>query len=139
MAGEGRISSDSVTESSPLLGSGPVPAVTETQSLRAHNRRIFLLSLFVNLLASSAGGFLGIPQTRLVEDVLCHEYYGRALSLDVPIDEDLCKAEPIQSDLSYIIAMQAALIAGVSLAAAFPWSLAADRYVRLNPRLTCAT
>lgn len=138
MADERRRSSDGVTESSPLLGSGPAPAITETASRRAHNRRIYLLTLLANLLASSAGGFTQIPQTRLVEDVLCHEYYGMASNLDLPIDEDLCKGESIQSDLSYIIAIQSALGAGIGLAAAFPWSLLADRYgqIRSSSHLT---
>lgn len=86
--------------------------------------------LFANLLASASGGFLAIPTTRLIEDVLCREYYSE-LNIDLdrgaPIDEGLCKTESIQSNLSFILAIQSAAIATVSLLAAFPWSLAADR------------
>lgn len=73
-----------------------------------------------------------IPQARLIEDVLCHDYYNRAQSLDVPIDEKLCKAEWIQAELAYIMAITSALSAGVGLVATFPWSLVADRFVSLT-------
>lgn len=72
-----------------------------------------------------------IPQARLIEDVLCHDYYNRAQSLDVPIDEKQCKAEWIQAELAYIIAITSALSAGLGLVATFPWSLVADRFVSL--------
>lgn len=73
-----------------------------------------------------------IPQARLIEDVLCHDYYNRAQSLDVPIDEKLCKAEWIQAELAYIMAITSALSAGLGLVATFPWSLLADRFDSLT-------
>lgn len=133
MSDEDRTSSN---EASPLLGSRPghrrFASVASLKSIhvpQAHDKTtiVNLLCLIV-LLASSAGGFLQIPQARLIEDVLCHEYYDRAQSLEVPIDEKLCKVESIQSELAYILAITSALSAGLGLVATFPWSLVADRY-----------
>ncbi|KAJ4397730.1 hypothetical protein N0V93_001965 [Gnomoniopsis smithogilvyi] len=135
MPDEDRISSD---EASPLLGSRPghrrFASVASLKSI--HVPQVHKKSTIINLicltilLASSSGGFLQIPQARLIEDVLCHEYYDSAKSLDVPIDEQLCKAESIQGDLAYIIAITSALSAGVGFAATFPWSLVADKVGR---------
>lgn len=126
------MAADGFTESSPLLqGSEPASATTDHRAAKrtkTNNNKTIWATLLANLLASSAGGFLTIPTTRLVEDVLCHQYYGEAHNFDVPIDESLCKEQSIQSRLSFVIATQSALIACVGLLAAFPWSLAADRY-----------
>lgn len=124
------MAADGLTESSPLLqGAGPADATSEHRAARARKNKILRTALLANLLASSAGGFFTIPMTRLIEDALCRQHYGEAQNLDTPIDERLCKDQSIQSRLSFIIATQSSLIAGVSLLAAFPWSLAADRYV----------
>lgn len=133
MPNEDRTSSD---EASPLLGSRPghrrFASVASLKSIhvpQVHGKStiINLICLTV-LLASGAGGFLQIPQARLIEDVLCHEYYDKAQSLNAPIDEELCKVESIQGDLAYILAITSALSAGVGLVATFPWSFVADRY-----------
>lgn len=133
MTSEDRISS---SEASPLLGPRPshrrfasVASITSIHVPQVHKKSTIInLICFTILLASSAGGFLQIPQARLIEDVLCHDYYNRAQSLDVPIDEKLCKAEWIQAELAYIMAITSALSAGLGLVATFPWSLVADRY-----------
>ncbi|KAJ4405922.1 hypothetical protein N0V82_010222 [Gnomoniopsis sp. IMI 355080] len=135
MPEEDRTSSD---EASPLLGSRPghrrFASVASLKSIhvpQAHEKSTIInLICLAILLASGAGGFTQIPQARLIENVLCHEYYDRAQSLDVPIDEKLCKVESIQGDLAYIIAITSALSAGVGLVATFPWSLVADRVGR---------
>lgn len=92
---------------------------------------IISLICLVNFLASSAGGFLGIPQTRMIEDVLCHQHYQ---GHDGPIEEGMCKLASIQSKLAYILAVQIALDSIVSFFAAFPWSLVADRYCLIFSR-----
>lgn len=133
MPDETRRSSD---EASPLLGSRPghrrfasVASLSSIHVPQAHEKTtiVNLLCLII-LLGAGAGGFLQIPQARLIEDILCHEYYGRAQSLNVPIDEKLCKVESIQGELAYILAITSALSAGLGLVATFPWSLVADRY-----------
>lgn len=137
MTSEGRPSTD---EASPLLGNRPghrrfasVASIKSIHIPQVHKKStiINLICLTV-LLASGAGGLLMIPQARLIEDVLCHDYYNRAQSLDVPIDEKLCKAEWIQAELAYIMAITSALSAGLGLVATFPWSLVADRFVLLT-------
>lgn len=130
MSNSRRHSSDGPTESSPLLGRGaPHAKIPKVHS----NRTIVNLLLLVNLMVSSAGGLVSIPQARLAEDVLCHEYYHQMASLDVPIDEDLCKLEPIQSELAVILAVSGTFAAVTGFVSAYPWSLLADRYVYLTP------
>ena len=139
MADERRNSSDGLTESSPLLGDQPrrlahrpalsVTSITIIHIPKAHNNRTIVnLLCLIMFIAASAGGFLGIPQARLIEDLLCHAHYDMAQSLDGPIDEDMCKLDSIQSDLAFVLAIQIALDAIISFVAAFPWSLVADRY-----------
>lgn len=121
-------SSDGLAESTPLL---PRPTDQHHGPTRVHHKNKILWTLLsANLLASAAGGFLSIPVTRLIEDALCREYYSEmdvGLARGEPIDEELCKTESIQSNLAFILAMQSAAIATVSLLAALPWSMAADR------------
>lgn len=96
---------------------------------KAHRKRTILnLLLFGAFLASASSGFFSIPQTRLIEDALCHTYYGQRGG--APISEDECKVETVQSELAFVIAISSALDAAVSFVAAFPWSLAADRVGR---------
>jgi hypothetical protein len=78
-------------------------------------------------LISCSSGFIVLPLTRLVEDILCHDYYDVKTSSE-PIDERLCKEDAIQKKLAYIFAIHASLYAVVGFVAAFPWGVAADKY-----------
>lgn len=132
MADERRCSFDGPSESSPLLATDrPAPSTPGASHVHipkvSSHKAILNLLLLVNLMASSAGGLINIPQVRLTEDVLCHEYYGRMSSLDVPIDEEMCKLEPIQSELAFILAVLSAFTAATGFVSAYPWSLLADR------------
>ncbi|KAK7985378.1 major facilitator superfamily transporter [Apiospora saccharicola] len=84
----------------------------------------------VLLVASSSGGFLYIPMTRLVEDAVCHKFYGQVQSADNPIDEKLCKLDSIQSDVAFIFATYELVQSLCGFLAAFPWGIAADRIGR---------
>ncbi|KAI0836938.1 MFS general substrate transporter [Hypoxylon sp. FL0890] len=88
---------------------------------------LFVLFAFA---ASAADAFKQIPMTRIFEDILCHEYYGKAPGSDEPIDEALCKADAIQSDLAYLFAVLEALNAGISCLVALLWAIVADRIGR---------
>ncbi|KAI1412845.1 MFS general substrate transporter [Hypoxylon sp. FL1857] len=88
---------------------------------------LFLLVVFT---ASAADAFKQIPMTRIFEDILCHEYYGKAPGSDGPIDEKLCKADAIQSKLAYLFAVLEALNAGISCLVALLWAIVADRIGR---------
>ncbi|KAI8955541.1 major facilitator superfamily domain-containing protein [Xylaria longipes] len=91
---------------------------------------------FITFIASYSSGFFELPFTRLIEDLLCHDYYDVASSTQ-PIDESLCKEDSIQKDLAYILAVQSTLYSIVSFVAAFPWGLAADKFGR-KPIVACA-
>ncbi|KAI0008716.1 MFS general substrate transporter [Xylariaceae sp. FL0662B] len=134
--------SDQFTESSPLVeerprrpSHRPAPSVPSIASLRlpkAHkSSTIVNLLCVIAFVASSASGFLGIPMTRVLEDVLCQEYYNDgSRRLDGPIDERLCKENAIQKKMAFISAIAAMIDAIVGFLAAFPWGLVADRIGR---------
>ncbi|KAI0397355.1 major facilitator superfamily transporter [Xylariaceae sp. FL0594] len=121
----------------------------------------------VIFLASCSGGFIELPMTRLIEDIICRQYYGVAaaetsssssslvavsrrdwesgrlgtdylrLSRTQTIDESMCKEDAIQKKLAYLLAVNATLFAIVGCVAAFPWGLAADKIGR-KPIVTLA-
>ncbi|KAI1177378.1 major facilitator superfamily domain-containing protein [Nemania sp. FL0916] len=84
---------------------------------------------FITFIASYAGGFVDLPFTRLVEDLICHDYYDVKRSSE-PIDESLCKEDSIQKQLAYVLAVQSTLFSIVAFVAAFPWGFAADKIGR---------
>jgi len=82
--------------------------------------------------AACSAGFTMLPHVRILEDILCRDYYAQNGGVsnnmgDGPIDELLCKIEPVQSQLTAIAGLKVGLEAFVSLFFALPWSLAADR------------
>lgn len=127
-----------LTESSPLLADEPrspvqrelppVASIARIQLPQVHNGDgIVNMLCFITFAANAAGGLMGIPEARIVEDALCREYYGTKHSFEGPISEDMCKLEPIQSKLAYILATSVALDAIVAFSAALPWSIVVDR------------
>ncbi|OTB02042.1 hypothetical protein M426DRAFT_322992 [Hypoxylon sp. CI-4A] len=88
---------------------------------------LFFLIVFA---ASAADAFKIIPMTRIFEDILCHEHYGKSRGSVKPIDEALCKVDVIQSRLAYLFAVQEALSAGISCLVALLWAIVADRIGR---------
>ncbi|KAF2970991.1 hypothetical protein GQX73_g2580 [Xylaria multiplex] len=84
---------------------------------------------FITFIASYSGGFIELPLTRLIEDIICHDYYD-VESRTQPIDESLCKEDSIQKELAYLLAVQSTLYSIIAFAAAFPWGLAADKIGR---------
>ncbi|KAI1136086.1 MFS general substrate transporter [Hypoxylon sp. FL0543] len=127
------------TESSPLLtdqrprrpSHRPTLSVTSIASVhvpKIHNgRTIVNLLCIIAFIASSATGFIGIPVTRVLEDVVCRHYYGDG---NGPIDEQACKENAIQENVAFIMALTSSLDAAVGFLAAFPWGLVADRIGR---------
>jgi hypothetical protein len=83
---------------------------------------------FITFIASYSGGFIEQPLTRLIEDLICHDYYNVKSSTE-PIDERLCKVDSIQKQLAYLLAVQSTLYSIVAFVVAFPWGLAADKLV----------
>ncbi|EFQ31901.1 major facilitator superfamily transporter [Colletotrichum graminicola M1.001] len=144
-----------LTESTPLLLAGapssPLPPKrpgtgrSRTESLikaaaaihvpKIHNANtIAALFCVIIGIGSSASGLWVVPSTRLVEDVVCREYYGLLGSGDAsaggPIDERQCKEDVIQSKVAMIFAVYATLQAVVGALATFPWGIIADRFGR---------
>ncbi|KAL7619659.1 hypothetical protein AAE478_010200 [Parahypoxylon ruwenzoriense] len=64
-----------------------------------------------------------VPGTRLTEEIFCRRYYGR----DVPIDEEMCKVEAVQSKVAYIFGFSLTINSIVGLVVAFPFGVLADR------------
>lgn len=147
---------DGVDESSPLIGRNnnnnnranprrpphrptlSVASITSIKIPKAHDHTTFIALLCALIFAAnSAGGFVEIPLTRLAEDALCHQYYDNLQTDGAgrPIDEEMCKIEPVQTKLAFILALVTALNAIVGFFAAFPWSLVADRYVYAHPQM----
>ncbi|KAI0404698.1 major facilitator superfamily domain-containing protein [Xylaria palmicola] len=97
--------------------------------VRRHGGIVAILCA-VLFVASSSGGFHNMSATRIFEDILCRRYYGRVRGDGQPIDEEMCKVDAIQSELAYLFAVQNSLNAAVSLVAALPWGIAADKIGR---------
>ncbi|OTA92366.1 hypothetical protein M434DRAFT_325362 [Hypoxylon sp. CO27-5] len=147
MGGDVQHSQD-LTESSPLLTdqqprrpSRRTLSVTSLPSVhipQLHNGRIIVnLLCIIALIASSANGFTSIPVTRVLEDIVCRQYYGGKDGASGPIDEQDCKKNAIQEKVAFVMALSSSLDAAVGFVAAFPWGLVADRIGR-KPVVTIA-
>jgi PCFT/HCP family folate transporter-like MFS transporter 1/3 len=91
------------TESARLLGA-PLPG--ERAFFQARSPRTIVLLLCLNIFCLSAAGSIAtVPITRILEDILCRRHHdglqGRAS--DGGVDERLCKADVIQSELAYLL------------------------------------
>ncbi|KAI8961983.1 MFS general substrate transporter [Daldinia sp. FL1419] len=108
-----------------------VASITSIRVPKVHNGNtiVNLLCLLI-LISSSSTGLIGIPETRLLEDAACRQYYGLDGSTTEPIDEKYCKANAIQNKVAFTLAMSTSFDAAAGFLAAFPWGLAADRIGR---------
>ncbi|KAI0882229.1 MFS general substrate transporter [Annulohypoxylon maeteangense] len=134
--------SDEFTESSPLLrderprrpSHRPTLSVASIASVhvpKVHNGWTIVNFLCViAFLASSSAGFIGIPVTAVVEDIICRQYYGVKEDANNLINEERCKDDSIQSKVAFIMALTSSFDAVVGFLSAFPWGLVADRIGR---------
>lgn len=130
-----------ITETAPLLTNErprrpshrqrlSVTSITSVHVPKVHSgRTIVNLLCLIILISSSSTGLIGIPETRLLEDAACRQYYGLDGSTSDPIDEKHCKENAIQNKVAFILAIQSSADAAAGFLAAFPWGLAADRCV----------
>ncbi|KAI2630311.1 MFS general substrate transporter [Hypomontagnella submonticulosa] len=136
-----RRDSDEFTEASPLLPERPQrpahrPTLSVTSIRNVHVPKVHNGATIVNLLCiiifvgSCSSGFTSIPETRILEDVVCREHFGLQGNAGGPVNEGDCKANAIQSKVAFIMAFQGSIEAIVGFFAAFPWGLAADRIGR---------
>lgn len=88
-------------ETTPLISNdgGPEPF----PKVQNHPRRTVALMSLMILCLSCAGSLCRVPQTRLLEDVLCHRFYQDIYAGGDAIDERLCKVDRVQSQLAYIL------------------------------------
>ena len=134
---------DAAAETTPLLGSQPrrpshrptlsvasIPSLTSVHVPQAHSGSTIVGLLgIIFFIGSSSGGFIDIPLVRIIEDIICRDYYSSdgALSAGDGIDEKMCKVDAIQTDVQDIVSVTNMLTSLVSFLAAFPWGLVADR------------
>lgn len=115
----------------------PVASVANTLMVQPQTgHKIVNLLCAIIFVAASSAGFSQIPLVSLVEDAFCRQYYGGRAQY-VPIDEDLCKVDYIQSNVAFTFAVSGALDAVVGFLAAVPWGIAADRYFPRHAYYPC--
>lgn len=83
-------------------------------------RSVIILVALVIVITSVAGGLIGLPFVRLIEDAICQEHYASrpvegGLFMTSDLDEAHCKVDAVQARLAYILAIQEMLdaIAGM--------------------------
>ncbi|ROW15669.1 hypothetical protein VPNG_02111 [Cytospora leucostoma] len=116
----------SVEEATPLISdnehTGP--------ARQTHPQRTVALTSLLILFLAGAGSLCRVPETRLLEDVLCHRYYKDVFRGGDTIDERLCKADQVQSELAYILGASSTTDAVTGLVVALPYGVLADRIGR---------
>ncbi|THY43355.1 MFS general substrate transporter [Aureobasidium pullulans] len=98
-------------------------------------RSVIILVALVIVITSVAGGLIGLPFVRLIEDAICQEHYASrpvegGLFMTSDLDEAHCKVDVVQARLAYILAIQEMLDAIAGFTFALPYGLVADRIGR---------
>ena len=91
-------------ETTRLLGSAeqPPPA-TSPDERRTGYWRVVLTVVAVNLILNIARCIAIAPDTFILMDIVCRQYYAPAgLDPGVSSVDDRCKVEPVQSEVAYI-------------------------------------
>ncbi|KAL3420515.1 ATP synthase F0 [Phlyctema vagabunda] len=101
--------------------------------LPAPKRRLAISILCIVILAAVDSGFLEvlIPLTRIYENIVCTQWYTlhdpTALKPGVDPPEQICKIEPVQSELAFLRGFEGLFITLPSLLLAVPYGLLADK------------
>ncbi|OBW64929.1 MAG: Uncharacterized protein AUREO_050020 [Aureobasidium pullulans] len=116
----------STREDEPLLN--PAPRTYRTRS-------VIILVALVIVITSVAGGLIGLPFVRLIENAICQEHYASrpvegGLFITSDVNEAHCKVDAVQSRLAYVLAIQEMLDAIAGFTFALPYGLFADRIGR---------
>lgn len=82
------------------------------------------------LLFQGAQGFLDIPLIKVLEGIVCRQFY-HVDDPGQPVDEALCRADGVQAKLAFLFAVNSSLDAGLSGLLALAWGIAADKCVLL--------
>ncbi|KAH7318387.1 major facilitator superfamily domain-containing protein [Stachybotrys elegans] len=89
---------------------------------------IVLLVALIKFAVTASGMLLLVPIYRLIEDAICHVYYGDESS--DPIDEMQCKVDAVQSRLAYLLGWVNLLNSVITFLLAYPFGMLADRIGR---------
>ena len=103
-------------ENTPLLGNQSAEDAGHDGGFRILNlkdrrARTIIAMLCGSTIGTAGIGFFHLGATRLVEAVLCRQYYnehGQKLS-EGPIDEHLCKVDSVQEQMAYIFGLYFAI------------------------------
>ncbi|KFY14721.1 hypothetical protein V492_02449 [Pseudogymnoascus sp. VKM F-4246] len=101
-----------------------------------HDPRLIIALLVGVMFVVNFGAYMmTMPTSRIYEDIICHHYYddlegSSHLSLDVPIDEELCKVGPVQTELATVIGGAFVAESLPSLLFTIPYGVLADRIGR---------
>lgn len=135
---DGMAHHDESTENEPLLpGSRQRQRKLSVSVLPTlHNPRLIIALLTgVMFLVNFGAYMMTMPSYRIYEDIICRHYYDSLsgplhLSLDTPIEEELCKVGPVQAELATVIGgiFVASSIPGLVLS--MPYGILADRIGR---------
>ncbi|KAI1273527.1 MFS general substrate transporter [Xylaria sp. FL0933] len=121
---------DNSSPNAPLLGGDSSAEGQSRESLKPWHivtapsaiSAVACIGIFLWVLS---GMIIIVPAARLAEDILCRRHYGRVDS--DPIDEELCKAEEIQSSMAWIFGLTISLGTVVGLVVMIPYGVLADR------------
>ncbi|KAF3018093.1 hypothetical protein E8E14_005076 [Neopestalotiopsis sp. 37M] len=125
----------------PMLSMASIASIASVNVPKAHSGDT-IVSIFcaIALVVCCANGFANVPLTKIVENLLCDEFYEKdqrgiwvgfgSGGGDGPVVDPRCKIPEIQSKMAYIFAAVEASDAIVGSLAALPWGFAADRLGR---------
>lgn len=89
-------------ETTVLLGARSPSPEPPSRRLSSALRRILAIGA-VTVLVEIASQLSTVPQTEILEKIVCRNYYARDGLHDViAFGPDRCKAEPVQSELAYV-------------------------------------
>jgi hypothetical protein len=103
---------DETTEYTPLLGDAPPPQQPDWKQrlLPQWTRkkwRVILVTAVILLFVNFGDALATAPQVRIFEEAACRKYK-RSIGLVEPngtvvLDGDICKSEPVQSEVAFVI------------------------------------
>ncbi|KAI2471068.1 major facilitator superfamily transporter [Annulohypoxylon bovei var. microspora] len=108
----------------------PIPEARSRPRLKLAIAPLLVLILLVNLSAS----LYQLPLNRIIERRLCRDYYNihdpSAISSDGDVDEKLCKIDPVQKSLAWIVGIMETLWIIGDFVMTIPLGFVAEKYGR---------
>lgn len=107
-----------------LGGKSPRRSIISRFQAQKRTSIVVLLAILMFTITTS-GLMIMVPMFRLMEDAICHDYYGKDRS--EPIEERLCKVDGVQKELAFLGGWAVMINSVVSLIATLPYGVLADR------------